>query len=67
MNNNAYKLELLEEYEVHATFNVTDLIPFVGQTDDQAYPSYLRTNPSQEGGDDERPLAKRPTTKAMTT
>jgi len=25
----------------------------------------LRTNPSQEGGDDEMPLAKGPTTKAM--
>ncbi|KAL4302844.1 hypothetical protein GQ457_10G010370 [Hibiscus cannabinus] len=45
VNENAYKLDLPDEYNVSATFNVSDLTPF----DD---PSDLRTNPSQEGGDD---------------
>ncbi|KAL4318375.1 hypothetical protein GQ457_18G009610 [Hibiscus cannabinus] len=45
VNENAYKLDLPGEYNVSATFNVSDLTPF----DD---PSDLRTNPSQEGGDD---------------
>jgi hypothetical protein len=41
INDNAYKLDLPGEYNVSATFNVTDLSPFdVG--DD------LRTNPFQE-------------------
>jgi hypothetical protein len=44
INDNAYKLDLLGEYGVNASFNVTDLSPFdVG--DD------LRTNPSQDGGE----------------
>jgi len=38
---------------VHATFNVVDLIPFTGGIDDEAETTDLRTNPSQEGGDDE--------------
>ncbi|KAH9650499.1 hypothetical protein KPL70_026409 [Citrus sinensis] len=46
INDNAYKLDLPGEYNVSATFNVSDLIPFdVG--DD------LRTNPLQEEGNDE--------------
>ncbi|KAL4282280.1 hypothetical protein GQ457_03G017080 [Hibiscus cannabinus] len=45
VNENAYKLDLPGEYNVSATFNVSDLTPF----DD---PSNLRTNPFQEGGDD---------------
>jgi hypothetical protein len=45
INDNAYKLDLLGEYSVNASFNVADLSPFdVG--DD------LRTNPSQEGEND---------------
>ncbi|GKU99774.1 hypothetical protein SLEP1_g12569 [Rubroshorea leprosula] len=45
INNNAYKLELPGEYNVSATFNVSDLSPFdVG--DD------LRTNPFEERGND---------------
>ena len=45
INDNAYRLDLPGEYNVSATFNMTDLSPFdVG--DD------LRTNPSQEGGND---------------
>ena len=46
INDNAYKLDLLGEYNVKATFNVIDLSPFdVG--DD------LRTNPFQDEGNDE--------------
>ena len=45
INDNAYKLDLPGEYNVSATFNVTDLSPFdVG--DD------LRTNNFQEEGND---------------
>ena len=45
INDNAYKLDLPGEYDVSATFNVTDLSPFdVG--DD------LRANPFQEEGND---------------
>ena len=45
INDNAYKLDLPGEYNVSASFNVTDLNPFdVG--DD------LRTNPFQEEGND---------------
>jgi len=65
VKDNAYMLELPEEYDVHATFNVVDLIPFASGTNDEAEVSDLRTNPSQEGGDDEMPLTKGPTTRAM--
>jgi len=34
VNDNAYRLELREEYDVHGTFNVANLIPFAGGTDD---------------------------------
>jgi hypothetical protein len=47
-NNNTYKLDLPGEYNVSATFNVSDLSPFgVGDELD------LRTNPFQEEGNDE--------------
>ena len=46
INDNAYKLDLLGEYNISATFNVSDLSPFdVG--DDS------RTNPFEERGNDE--------------
>jgi len=64
VNDNAYRLELPEEYDVHATFNA-NLIPFADGTDDEAEISDLRSNPSQEGGDDKMPLTKGPTTRAM--
>ena len=45
INDNAYKLDLPNEYNVSATFNVTDLSPFdVGED--------LRENPFQEEGND---------------
>jgi len=47
INDNAYKLDLPGEYNVSATFNVTDLSPFdVGDALD------LRTNPLEEEGND---------------
>ena len=46
INDNAYKLDLLGEYNISATFNISDLSPFdVG--DDS------RTNPFEERGNDE--------------
>jgi hypothetical protein len=45
INDNAYKLDLPGEYNVSATFNVTDLSPFDVGGD-------LRANPFQEEGND---------------
>ena len=53
VNDNAYRLQLPEGYDMHATFNVADLIPFAGRTEDEEETTDLRTNPSQKGGDDE--------------
>ena len=46
INDNVYKLDLLGEYNVNATFNVFDLSPFNAFDD-------LRTNPFEERGNDE--------------
>jgi len=55
INNNAYILDLPEEYGVHHTLNVVDLIPFVGSNEEEEVEALdLRTNPFQEGGDDGR-------------
>ena len=51
INDNAYQLDLLADYDVHSTFNIFDLIPFVGYVDDDEHQN-LRTNPFQVGGDD---------------
>jgi len=51
INNNAYQIDLPEEYEVHTTFNVMDLTPFAGSEDGEAETCDLRTNPLQERGD----------------
>ncbi|KAL5837241.1 hypothetical protein ACOSQ3_014410 [Xanthoceras sorbifolium] len=48
INDNAYKLDLPGEYNVSATFNVSDLSPFDAGDDLD-----LRTNPFQEEGNDE--------------
>jgi len=45
-------LDLPIDYGVHSTFNVFHLIPFVGYVDDNEHQD-LRTNPFQDGGDDE--------------
>ena len=53
INNNAYRLDLPEEYGVRNTYNITDLVPFAGVADsDDKGSTDLRTNPLQEGGDD---------------
>ena len=36
INNNAYQLDLPEDFGAHVSFNVIDLIPFVGSTIDKA-------------------------------
>lgn len=45
VNDNAYKLDLPGEFNVSATFNVSDLSPYVGELDS-------RTNPLEEEGND---------------
>ena len=35
INNNAYQIDLPEEYGVHTTFNVMDLTPFAGSEDEE--------------------------------
>jgi hypothetical protein len=69
INNNAYKLDLPGEYNISATFNVSDLSPFDVGNDS-------RMNPFEERGDDENQLASlkdplhvpiRPITKARCT
>ncbi|PIK33327.1 hypothetical protein BSL78_29859 [Apostichopus japonicus] len=47
INNNAYRIELLGEFNVSNTFNVTDLAPFLADE------LVLRSKPTEEGGDDE--------------
>ena len=49
INNNAYKIDLPGEYNVSATFNVTDLSPFEFADYNQVD---SRTNPFQEGDND---------------
>ena len=49
INDNAYKIDLPSEYNVCATFNVSDLSLF----DADGGALDLRTNPFQEGGSDE--------------
>nr|KYP31969.1 Transposon Ty3-I Gag-Pol polyprotein [Cajanus cajan] len=63
INDSAYRLDLPSDYRVSNTFNVSDLISFAGY-DEEDEPIDLRTNPSQEGGDD-RLWAKGPVTRAM--
>ena len=53
INENAYKLDFSSEYNVSASFNVTNLSPFdVGED--------LLANPFQERGNEENQVAKAP-------
>ena len=66
INNNAYRLDLPEEYGVSNTFNITDLVPFTGVDDSNDEGSTnLRINPLQEGGDDAILPRRGPITRAM--
>jgi len=59
-------LDLPEEYGVSTTFNISDLIPFVGGADiEEKEPTDLRSNPLQGGGDDAILPRKGPLTRAM--
>ena len=53
INNNAYRLDLPEEYGVNITFNISDLILFAGGADsEEEEPTNLRSNPLQGGEND---------------
>jgi len=66
INNNAYRLDLLNEYGVNTTFNISDLIPFVSEVDiEEEELTDLRSNPLQGGGDNAILLRKGPVTRAI--
>jgi len=44
------KIDLLEEYGVHTTFNFMDLTPFAGSEDEEVEACDLRTNPFKREG-----------------
>jgi len=67
INNNAYQIDLSEEYGVHTTFNVMDLTPFAGSEEQEAETCDLRTNSLQEGGDDGRRPSSGPTSGSTTS
>jgi len=53
INNNAYRLDLPEEYGVNTIFSISDLISFVGGADiEEEELTDLRSNPLQGGRDD---------------
>ena len=59
-------MDLPEEYGVSTTFNISDLIPFVGGVDiEEEEPTDLRKNPLQGGGDDAILPKKGPVTRGM--
>jgi hypothetical protein len=47
INDNAYKIDLPNDYGVSTTFNVANLAPYFGDEELES-----RTTPFQEGGDD---------------
>ena len=66
INNNAYRLDLPEEYGVSTTFNISDLTPFAGGADiEEEELTDLRSNPLQGEGDDAILPRKGPVTRAM--
>ena len=66
INNNAYRLDLLEEYGVNNAFNITNLVPFAGVVDsDYEGSTDLRKNPLREGGYDAILPRREPITRAI--
>ena len=66
INNNAYRLDLPEKYGVSTTFNIYDLILFVGGVDiEEEELTDLWSNPLQGEGDDAILPGKGPVTRAM--
>ena len=66
INNNAYRLDLPEEYGVNTTFNIYDLIPFASGADiEEDELTDLRSNPLQGEGDDAILPRKGPITRTM--
>ncbi|KAH0706054.1 hypothetical protein KY285_010586 [Solanum tuberosum] len=63
LKDNAYKVVLPPEYQVHNTFNVYDLPPFPTIDDDD--PLNLRTNSFQEGENDAIRITSRPFTRSQ--
>ena len=71
INDNAYRINILDEYGVSSSFNVTDLTPFV--TGDDA--EHLKANAFQEEGNDKNletaqiqgPMTKSRTKQSMDT
>ena len=59
INNISYVIDLRGDYNVSATFNVTDLSPFdvSGLIEDNAETTDSMENPFQEGGNDEDPIS----------
>ncbi|XP_059283567.1 uncharacterized protein LOC132037124 [Lycium ferocissimum] len=62
LNENAYKIDLHPEYQVHNTFNVCNLSPM---DVDDGDPLNLRKNSFQEGEHDTNRVASRPFTKSQ--
>jgi len=66
INNNAYRLDLPEEYGVSTTFNISDLTPFAGGADiEEEELTNLRSNCLQGEGDDAILARKGLVTRAM--
>lgn len=66
INNNAYKLDLPDEYKVNNTFTVRDLSPYLedGVADEEL--KDLRANPPQQGGNDETQWEETTYTRSIT-
>ncbi|PHT84388.1 hypothetical protein T459_12831 [Capsicum annuum] len=63
INDNAYKIDLPPEYQVHNTFNMCDLSPIATVEDE--HPPNLRTNSLQYGEEDTSTTSSRPFTRSQ--
>jgi len=57
-NDNAYRLDLVANYEVSPVFNVCDLTHFAGIDDEKKEELNLRANRFQKGGSNGEPLGR---------